>query len=354
LKLLFVIQDAHGWAGTERVTGLIAQGLSEKFDIDILSLSERSESSGGYFSSPNIAVHYQPAAKGLFGLIASNISSSKFIKKNKYNCVVISGVGEIKHFILARLQLRQKIVAWEHFNASYTHKRFNRKFAARFCRAIVVLTQADANDWHRFLRPKAEIVRISNPLASKPLQSASLKVKKILALGRLEEQKRFDLLLDAFMLIAQEFPDWNLRIRGNGSKEEALRQKIQDLGLRHRVEILPVTPDVETEYLNASIYAMSSKFEGLPMTLIEAMSYGLPCVSFDCPNGPSEIIADGKNGFIVPYGDTKALAKRLSSIMADEALKTTLGAQARASVEKFAIHPILVEWEKLITSLCTP
>lgn len=352
MKLLFVIQNSHGWAGTERVLSLIANSLSNHYEIEILSLSVKPQSETGYQFDKRIRRIYLPVSSNFVRILVSNLSIGRFIDKNNYDLVILAGIGEIKYFILTVFLHKTKIAAWEHFNAAYTYKRFNRKFAARFCDAIVVLSKNDLSDWYQLLSPKARIVQIPNPVPFFPRQISSLRSKTILALGRLEQQKRFDLLIDAFAIFSKIHLDWKLRIRGSGSEEEKLKLKVDTLGLTDKIQILDPTSNVEAEYLDASIYAMSSKFEGFPMTLLEAMAYGIPCVSFDCPNGPSEIINDGEDGFIVPLDDIKMLASRMRLIADDEALKYCLGKKARENIQRFDLNSITMLWTAFIQELC--
>jgi len=291
----------------------------------------------GYTYLPTVKLSYIPARNDAVGLLCTNLKAARHIAKGHYDVVVLSGVGEIKFILAALLFCRTKFAAWEHFNAAYTHRRVNRKVAARLCDAIIVLTQADADDWCRYLHPHGRIAHLPNPLAAMPDQPSSLNKKRVLALGRLEEQKRFDLLIEAFALFHSECAEWSLRICGSGSREAALRAQVQKLGLEGAVEILPPVADVASEYRAASICALSSKFEGFPMTLLEAMAFGIPCVSFDCPNGPSEIIAHGDDGFIVPLGDVQGLAEAMIRLAKEPVLRVQMGSRARHHIQRFDI-----------------
>ena len=374
MKLLFIIRDVRGWAGTERVTSLIANALAESHTVEVLSLSQKpttqvnkehtqertqtltkkliAQLPQGYSYQPSIEISYIPARNDMLNLCITTIKIAHHLAKGNYDVVVLSGVGEIKFLLGAIHFCRSKFVAWEHFNAAHTHKRVNRKVAARLCDAIVVLTKADADDWQRYLHPHGRIAYIPNPLAEMPALPSILSEKRVLALGRLEEQKRFDLLIEAFSLMHKECPDWHLRIRGSGSKEPVLRQRLQELELTSAVEILPPVTDVASEYREASIYALSSKFEGFPMTLVEAMSFGIPCVSFNCPNGPDEIIADGDDGFIVPYDDVPGFATAMIQLAEDPTLRHQMGQRARQHIQRFDLAHIQVLWEDLIDQLC--
>ena len=173
------------------------------------------------------------------------------------------------------------------------------------------------------------------------------KTKTVLAVGRLHEQKGFDLLLQAWKRIEDQYPDWTLRIAGEGPKRTELENRIQDLQLQH-VVLAGHTDDVKNEYAKASLFVLSSRYEGLPLALIEAMWSGMPCVSFDCPQGPSELLAE-ERGWLVPNGDIEALAKQLEYTMRhpDEAARRAHEAQAFAQ-EKYSEAQIMPQWKQMI------
>ncbi|MDP3178009.1 MAG: glycosyltransferase family 4 protein [Spirochaetaceae bacterium] len=347
MKLLFVVRDASGWAGTERVLNLVANGLSERFPVTVLSLV-RAGPGTGYAYSDRVNIHSLGVSGGPAGIVAANLGAASYIAKGGFDVVVVAGIGEIKFLLAALVRGGRRFIGWEHFNAARTHKRLNRKAAARFFDTIVTLTERDAADWRRLLLPRAKIAAIPNPVPEIPAVAAPLQAKRVLALGRLEEQKRFDLLIEAFSRFTVARPDWTLRIRGSGSARGRLVALARERGVADKVEILEPTRDIDAEYRGASIYAMSSAFEGFPMTLLEAKAYGLPCVSFDCPTGPAELIRDGVDGFLTPLFDVASLAERLGALADDRELRLRMGANGREDVARFSIGPILARWYDLL------
>ena len=171
------------------------------------------------------------------------------------------------------------------------------------------------------------------------------------AVGRLTHQKGFDLLLAAFARIANRFPDWTLRIWGEGPDRAALEAQVATLGLGDRVE-LPGVTDRPGEWIETSdAFVLSSRFEGWGLVLGEAMAAGLPCVSYACPFGPEDMITDGEDGLLARDGDVADLAEQLARVLGDAALRDRLGAAAKASSRRFEPDRIGERWEAVIEGI---
>lgn len=211
---------------------------------------------------------------------------------------------------------------------------------------LIVLTEADQRDWLK--TGCTNVTVIPNPCSLDGLKMpVSTKKKTILSVGRLHEQKGFDLLLQAWQPIEKKYPDWSLRIIGEGPKRSELEAQIRELGLQH-VVLAGKTEDVIDEYTSASLFVLSSRYEGLPLALIEAMWCGVPCVAFNCPQGPSELLAD-KRGWLVSNGNISALRKRMEFAMThpEEAILRAKKAQAFAQTI-YSEAAIMPQWLKII------
>lgn len=217
--------------------------------------------------------------------------------------------------------------------------------------AVTVLTRPDAAEYVAGLGSRARVEHMPNmvPAAAEP--PAPLENKVVVAAGRLTHQKGFDMLIDAFAPVARAHPDWRLRIFGNGRLHAKLTARIASLGMTDNITLEGCTNRFEAELRDASLYVLSSRYEGLPMTILEAMTQGLPVVAYDCHTGPGDVITDGNDGLLVPPGDTAALTAAITDLVEDRDKLRKLGANAYESVRQFYAESIGPRWERLFDDL---
>ena len=220
---------------------------------------------------------------------------------------------------------------------------------------FVVLTHEDKKLWGNL----PNIYVIPNARTFKPDRHAELTEKRVLAIGRLDYQKGFDRLIDIWARVKRSSSptppvrgedSWRLDIVGDGPLREELQTKINQLGLQESVHILPPTSDILSLYLRSSIFVMTSRYEGLPMVLLEAQTMGLPIVAYACPCGPRDIITDGINGYLVTDDDTETFADKLLKLMRDETLRHRMGEDAVKASERFTEERIMPQWQSLLKS----
>lgn len=214
--------------------------------------------------------------------------------------------------------------------------------------SFVTLTHEDKMLWGN-LKNSTAIPNAQTFICDKP---SSLDSKVVLAVGRYTYQKGFDLLLEAWTKVCEEVKDWTLKIVGDGEWHDKLAEQVTVLGIADRVNLCHATKDIIEEYRNASILVMSSRYEGFGMVLLEAQSAGLPTISFDCKCGPSEIIRDNVNGYLVPVGDVAMLADRLTDLIKDEDKRNRMGKQSYIDANNFSEDRIMSRWESLFADLC--
>lgn len=228
--------------------------------------------------------------------------------------------------------------------------------------ALVVQTQTVLRSYPRRMRKKARV--IPNPVVAPPSYAETTRVEPrdsfrapvVVAMGKMNGlQKGFDLLLRAFAQINQRHPEWRLVVWGDGPMRCSLGQLRDELGLRGCVRFPGRTEHAFSALRQAELFVLSSRYEGFPNVLCEAMACGLPVISFDCPHGPSDIIRDGVDGILVPPDDVLALADAMEHLMSDDQERRRLGSRAREITERFPLERVSDMWEALFaepTSRC--
>lgn len=218
--------------------------------------------------------------------------------------------------------------------------------------AVVCLTQRNA-EWLREKwgerAPRIEVIPNALPATGRPVSGGRQKV--VMSAGRLVRSKGFTDLVRAFAQVADEFPEWRLRIFGDGPMRKDVLTTARNLGIAGRVELMPPTQDIETEWSRASIGALASRYEGLPLVLLEARGAGLPVVAYDCTTGPREIIENGKDGYLVPVGSISGFAASLRLLMGDDQRRGAMGRSSDESLRRFAPETVADQWEHLFAEL---
>jgi glycosyltransferase involved in cell wall biosynthesis len=257
--------------------------------------------------------------------------------------------------LLAPLLARRGLVVigQEHMNLETHTPQRQAEIARRYpaLDAVTVLTERDSETYSRALGDSVRLERIPNATPALGADPPALDRPVVVAAGRLTAQKGFDLLIPAFAKVAQRHPEWTLRICGDGPQRGRLQRLILEHGLSNDVLLMGAVDRLDLQMSQASMYVLSSRFEGLPMVMIEAMSLGLPVVSFDCPTGPREVIEDGHSGILVPDGDIDALAAAMLAVVENPDRRRALGAGATARAKDFALESIGPRWEALIAEL---
>lgn len=248
-----------------------------------------------------------------------------------------------------------KLLSWEHFTLhsnvgdlpQRVRRWLGRRIAARWADAIVTLTERDRGFFLRELTPRVPVVAIANSVTLQRATHVGHRDNEILAVGRLVYQKGFDLLVRVWGLVAPVYPEWRLKIVGSGPDLPLLIRIASHCNVIHRIDFVPVTANISEHYASASILVSSSRFEGLPLVLLEAKSFGVPIVAFDCECGPGEIVRHGEDGLLVEPGDEVALASALSELIEDEPRRKRMGAAA-AQDDRFTMERILPMWCELL------
>ena len=176
---------------------------------------------------------------------------------------------------------------------------------------------------------------------------------RIISIGRYSEQKGYDRLIEAWIKVNRKHPDWHIRIYGEGQDRNSLQELIEKHHIENSFSLCPPTKSIQEKYLESSIYVMSSRFEGLPMALLEAMACGVPCISFDCPYGPAEIITPEEDGILVKNGNTDELADAICRLIEDTDKRIRMGKQAQKNIQRYSREEVMKLWDELFNTLTT-
>ncbi|MEO8494986.1 MAG: glycosyltransferase family 4 protein [Planctomycetota bacterium] len=256
--------------------------------------------------------------------------------------------------LLACVGLRKRVVICERVDprrhAIGRSWSFLRRRTYAWCDTLVVQTEG-VRDFVSGFVPKRKIRVIANAVANSAIAQpdGGHREQWIVAMGRLESQKGFDLLLEAFSQIVERHPGWRLKIFGDGSQRELLADQIRELGLEQSVELCGWVESPDRWINQSELFVLSSRYEGFPNALLEAMAAGVPAVSFDCESGPSEIIRHEVDGLLVPDGDVEGLAQAIDRVLSNPQERAAFGQRARDVTTRFSREQYFQQWDAILS-----
>ena len=356
MKIAYIIEGLYNSGGMERVVSMKASWLAGNtpFEITIITFAQADEQKDFFPLHEN--VRRLKLLSGFSGTVAKTLKTDlgKWLAENPQD-ICISTYGR-EFAVLPKLKDGSKKIVEFHFTydinkqwASQGHSRWydecfgwiktmQMKNVAKQYDKIVVLTKADEKKWNC-----KKVVQIYNPITVAEGLVSSCEPKIVIAVGRMDYLKGFDMLLDCWALVEKRQPGWELHIYGGGNTEPYEKQ-IDALGLRY-VKLMGRTSDVRTALVNSGLYVLSSRSEGFSLVMIEAMSCGLPIVSFDCPSGPAEMVEDGVTGFLIaPVGNISEMAAKMELLMQDLTLRCEMGKASKRKSEKYTVSNIMQQW----------
>ncbi|AWH89656.1 glycosyltransferase [Limnobaculum parvum] len=344
-KIIFLIHDITKPGGTERVTLTLARNF-QKEDVPCEIFSLNKENNIPFYSSGKTLIKY---AKSNIRIL-SIIEAINYAKRNNAKLIVVSmGRLSIEVSFLARVCLFKNIYLYEHisFESFGMHIRILKYFSYLISKGTIFLTRHDV-EFVKSKLPKIKAYSIDNINPYENINYIDINEREniVLAVGRLTDQKNFSRLINLWSKF--ENLGWKLLIIGSGPEKKKLENDIVDLKIKN-ILIHDATPNVDSYYKRSKVYVMTSKYEGLPMVLIEAQGFGLPAISFDCKTGPADIIQNNESGYIIPYDDDDDFINKLQSIMNDAACLSNMSKKAFVNAQRFTFLEVKNEWFKILS-----
>jgi glycosyltransferase involved in cell wall biosynthesis len=270
--------------------------------------------------------------------------AADFIISTEYSLTIPS--------FIASNRLAAKLIGWEHHHFFWMQKNtfWDLLFRYAYPKLCIIVSQnSTEKKLFETMGCKAEVIPYVVPQQNK---TALLKAKCILSVGWLIKRKGVDLIPAVAEKVFNQHPDWTWKIIGEGEEFLSLKSRLQSRGLEKKVIIQkPGSPHLDKEYLEASVFVLLSRFECLPLVLLEATTFGVPCVAFDCPTGPADIIHNNSDGYLVVQEDVNAMADAINSLLGDELKRLKFGQEAYRNSRRYAGETIYGKWMKLFSNL---
>lgn len=363
MKLLYITNGITGSGGLERVLSVKASALAEDhgYEVVIATLNEVNHQPFYEFSPKVKLATFHAKGNPLHYALRYRKSIKELVRSVNPDVISVCDDG-LKGFSIPRIlgkkipviyerhvsaevllnrQYKSSLGKWKTLCAFHVMRWLSKDF-----QRFVVLTEGNLQEWPK----EAKRQVIPNPLPFYPQESSSLHPKKVIAVGKQSYQKAYDLLLPIWKHTKNR-EGWELHIYGKPDRGLKLEELKEELGLGDSVFFHPAVSDIQKAYLNASTFVLTSRYEGFGMVIIEAMSCGLPVLSFDCPHGPADIIADGKDGFLIENGNIENFAQKLALLINDFELRKEMGEKGRESVKRFLPENIIKLWDSLFKDL---
>ena len=363
MKICFLLGGFQGNGGIGRVTSILVNQLCQDNDLEIHTISYLQDQRPMLYDiEPAVHTHVLYIAPcSMTKAMIFNHAIKKvraILQEEEIDFLIACGALYYPLGIIACKGIKTRSICWEHTNPSvscdYRFQNLCRRYAVRKCSHIVVLTRA-AEQYYKNRYPvcNKKITQIYNPISNGATRSKQYDInsRKIISVGRLSYQKNFERLISIATRILPRYPDWSWDIYGDGELKDSLQALIDKNSLGERLTLRGQVMNLYNRYSEYAFMVMTSRYEGFPMSLIEAASNRLPLVSFDVPTGPKEIISNGSNGFLIASGSDDDMVEKIQQLIETPKLRKTMSDEAYRLTDSFALERILKQWKNLYSKL---
>jgi glycosyltransferase involved in cell wall biosynthesis len=360
MKLLYIVPNVNNEGGVARVLSIKTNYFLEKLGYEVHILTQNKGNSTLFYSFSDKIIFHDII---LEGSVFQFINSYRKALKNKIKAIspdiILICDNGLKAFTIPFI-LKTKIpIIFESHGSKFIEE--NQKNKLQFLTKLKLLFKDySANKFTKFVALSNESLKewnvkngviITNPLWFETNQFSDLKSKRVIAVSRHSYEKGLDRLLLIWQKVVEIHPEWMLDIYGRSNPNVGLQKLVQSLNISNNVTFYEPVKDINYKYLDASIYVMTSHYEGFPMVLIEAMAMGLPCVAYDCPCGPRAIIQNNENGFLVENGNLDSFIQKIELLIKDDNCRIQMGVNAQKSTQKYNLEFIMQHWKLLFESM---
>lgn len=360
MNILFFVSSLNA-GGAERVATTLANAWAARGDQVTLVPTYLTKQAAFYPVDDAVTVQWladMPGSRLLRGLpgVGKWLMMRRLIRRARPDVVVSFLTNVNVNALIASAGLDVPVIVSERTNPLYSQSagrvlRFLRRRMYGRARVVVMQTQASVEPFRALVPAARDVAVVANPLPPALMDGSTIPARRpsqrhLVAMGRLVAIKQFDVLIDTFATLASHHPEWTLTIWGDGPLRDALSAQIDRLGLNGRVILAGRTAQPWDALARADVFVMTSRVEGFPNVLLEAMALGLPCVALDCPSGPAELTRQGQDARLVPLNDTHGLGQALHELMSDDELRRDMGGKAAESVRRrYGLPAILASWD---------
>ncbi|WP_394760354.1 glycosyltransferase family 4 protein [Flavobacterium sp.] len=363
MRILYITPKISGSGGVARVLSIKTNYFSEKFKIDVHILTQNEENISLFYDFTNkTRFHYIKLTGNRFQYLFQYIKGlNKCINQIKPDIIIVCDNGLKGYFVPWLLQTKIPILFESHGSRYIEEKQNSEKLFAQILfklkfylkkigiksyDKVILLSNESKKEWNL-----KNVQVIPNPNWFSSNIKSKLDNKKAISVSRYSYEKGIDRLLLIWQKVTETHPDWILDIYGEYDSNSNYVSLAKQLQIDNKVNFKNPVKDIQEKYQESSIYLMTSRSEGFPMVLLEAMSFGLPVVAYDCPIGPRAIITNNTTGFLINDGDEQAFANKVSELIENIELRKRIGANAKEAMTEYTIENVMEKWQQLFNSL---